>query len=203
LFNVAGFFEEGANVEAQAIIIEEDGVGQELLVSQTITDIEVDGSNNKWVATSSSGVFYFSSNGQETILRFNKDNSPLPSNNVQDIAIDDLTGRVYFATINGLVAFDGSSTAPRDNLEDVYAFPNPVRPGFTGNVTIDGLTSNANVKITDIEGNLVFETTSEGGSVLWDTSAFGQYKVASGVYMVLITTDDALETKVSKIMIVR
>jgi streptogramin lyase len=203
LFNVSGFFEEGANVESQAIIIEEDGVGQELLVGQTITDIEVDGSNNKWVATSSSGVFYFSPNGQQTILRFNKSNSPLPSDNVQDIAIDDLSGRVYFATINGLVAFDGSSTAPRDDLENVYAFPNPVRPGFTGNVTIDGLTSNANVKITDIEGNLVFETTSEGGSVLWDTSAFGQYKVASGVYMVLITTADAFETKVSKIMIVR
>jgi len=203
LFNVSGFFEEGANIESQPIIIEEDGVGQELLVGQTITDIEVDGSNNKWVATSTSGVFYFSPNGQETLLRFNKSNSPLPSDNVQDIAIDEASGRIYFATINGLVAFDGTSTAPRDDLEGVYVFPNPVRPGFTGNVTIDGLTANANVKITDIEGNLVFETTSEGGSVQWDTSAFGSYKVASGVYMVLITTDDALETKVSKVMIVR
>ncbi len=203
VFNVAGFFEEGANIESVPIIIEENGVGQELLIGQTITDIEVDGSNNKWISTSSSGVFYFSPNGQETLLRFTKDNSPLPSNNVQDIAIDELSGRVYFATINGLVAFDGSSTAPRDNLEDVFAFPNPVRPGFAGNVTIDGLTANANVKITDIEGNLVFETTSEGGSVLWDTSAFGNYKVASGVYMVLITTDDQLETKVSKVMIIR
>ena len=203
LFNVSGFFEEGANVEAQQIIIEEDGVGQELLALQSITDIEVDGSNNKWISTAASGVFYFSPNGQETLLRFTKDNSPLPSNNVQDIAIDELSGRVYFATLNGLVAFDGTSTAPRDNLEGVYSFPNPVRPNFTGNVTIDGLTANANVKITDIEGNLVFETTSEGGSVLWDTSAFGNYKVASGVYMVLITTDDQLETKVSKIMIIR
>jgi len=203
LFNVSGFFEEGANTESQPIIIDDNGVGQELLFEQTITDIEVDGSNNKWVATATSGVFYFSSNGQETLLRFTKDNSPLPSNNVQDIAIDELSGRVYFATVNGLVAFDGTSTAPRDDLENVYAFPNPVRPGFAGNVTIDGLTANANVKITDIEGNLVFETTSEGGSVLWDTTAFGKYKVASGVYMILITTDDALETKVSKVMIVR
>ncbi len=203
LFNVSGFFDEGGNTETQPIIIEEDGVGQELLVDLTITDIEVDGSNNKWIATSSSGVFYFSPNGQETLLRFTKDNSPLPSNNLQDIAIDELSGRIYFATVNGLVAFDGTSTAPRDNLENVYAYPNPVRPGFTGNVTIDGLTARANVKITDIEGNLVFETTSEGGSVLWDTTAFGKYKVASGVYMVLITTRDALETKVSKIMIVR
>jgi ligand-binding sensor domain-containing protein len=203
LFNVAGFFNEGADTETRPIIIEENGVGQELLAQLTVTDIEVDGANNKWISTASSGVFYFSSNGQETLLRFTKDNSPLPSNNVQDITIDELSGRVYFATVNGLVAFDGSSTAPRDDLENVYAFPNPVRPGFSGNVTIDGLTDNANVKITDIEGNLVFETTSQGGSVLWDTTAFGKYKVASGVYMILITTDDFLETKVSKIMIVR
>ncbi len=203
LFNVGGFFDEEANTDAQEIIIVEDGVPQELLFQQTITDIEVDGSNNKWISTSTSGVFYLSPNGQETLLRFTKNNSPLPSNNVQDITIDGSTGRVYFATVNGLVAFEGTSTAPRDNLDEVYAFPNPVRPGFSGNVTIDGLTAQANVKITDIEGNLVFETTSEGGSVLWDTTAFGQYRVASGVYLVMITTDDALETKVSKIMIVR
>lgn len=203
LFNVASFFQDGTNTDAQAIIILEDGVAQELLFEQTITDIEVDGSNNKWISTSTSGVFYISANGQETLLRFTKDNSPLPSNNVQDIAIDDSSGRVYFATVNGLVAYEGTATAPRDDLENVYAFPNPVRPGFTGNVTIDGLTENANVKITDIEGNLVFETTSEGGSVLWDTTAFGKYRVASGVYMVLITSEDALETKVTKIMVVR
>ncbi len=203
LFNPGSFFDENANTDAQPIIILEDGVPQELLFELTITDIEVDGANNKWVSTASSGVFYFSPNGQETLLQFNKDNSPLPSNNVQDIAIDSFTGVVYFATVNGLVAFNGSSTAPRDNLDNVYAFPNPVRPGFTGNVTIDGLTANANVKITDISGNLVFETTSEGGSVLWDTTAFGKYKVASGVYLVIITGEEAIETKVTKIMVVR
>ncbi len=203
LFSTGSFFEEGANTDAQAIIILDGDVAQELLFQQSITDIEVDGSNNKWISTATSGVFYLSSNGQETLLRFTKDNSPLPSNNVQDITIDDLSGTVYFATTNGLVAYNGTSTAPRENLEEVYAFPNPVRPGFTGNVTIDGLTARANVKITDIEGNLVFEDTSEGGSILWDTTAFGKYRVASGVYLVLITTDDALETKVSKIMIIR
>lgn len=202
LFNVGGFFGD-VPVDAQQIIILEDGVPQELLFEQSITDIEVDGSNNKWIATATSGVFYLSSNGQETLLRFTKNNSPLPSNNVQDITIDDSTGTVYFATINGLVAYKGTSTAPRDTLENVYAFPNPVRPNFTGNVTIDGLTADANVKITDITGNLVFETTSQGGSVLWDTTAFGKYKVASGVYMVLITSEDQLETKVTKIMIIR
>jgi ligand-binding sensor domain-containing protein len=203
LFNVGGFFEEGANIDTQPIIILENGVAQELLFQLSVTDIEVDGSNNKWVSTATSGVFYLSSNGQETLLRFTKDNSPLPSDNVQDIAIDPFTGVVYFATVNGLVAFNGSSTAPRENLENVYSYPNPVRPGFEGNVTIDGLTARANVKITDLEGNLVFEETSQGGSILWDTTAFGRYKVASGVYLVLVTTDDALETTVHKIMIVR
>jgi len=203
LYNVGGFFEENADNDTQPIIFLDDGVAQELLFKQPITDIEVDGSNNKWIATATSGVFYVSPNGQETLLRFTKENSPLPSNIVQDIAIDAFTGVVYFATKNGLVAYNGTATAPRENLENVYAFPNPVRPTFKGNVTIDGLTANANVKITDIEGNLVFEETSEGGSVLWDTTAFGRYKVSSGVYLVLITTDDALETKVTKVMIIR
>ena len=202
-FNVGGIFEEGANIDSNQIIILDNGVPQELLFEQPITDIEVDGSNNKWVATATSGVFYFSANGQETLLRFTKDNSPLPSNNVQDISIDGQTGRVYFATTNGLVAFNGRATDPRDDLQGLYAFPNPVRPEYSGPVTIDGLTEGANVKITDLEGNLVFEQTSEGGSVQWDTTAFGKYRVRSGVYFILATTEDALETKISKIMIVR
>jgi len=203
LYSPGSFFDQGVTPESQAIIILENGVAQELLFEQSITDIEVDGSNNKWIATATAGVFYLSPNGQETLLRFTKDNSPLPTNNVQDIAIDPFTGVVYFATTQGLVAYRGTATAPSDNLENVHAFPNPVRPGFHGNVTIDGLTARANVKITDINGSLVFEETSEGGSVLWDTSAFGKYKVRSGVYLVLVTTDDSVETKVSKIMIIR
>jgi ligand-binding sensor domain-containing protein len=203
LYNTTGFFQSGNNVEAQPIIILEEGVPQELLFQQSVTDIEVDGSNNKWIATATSGVFYLSANGQETLLRFTKDNSPLPSNNVQDIAIDGDSGRVYFATTKGLVAFEGSATESRDDLSSAYVYPNPVRPNFQGQVTIDGLTSGANVKITDIEGNLVFETKSQGGSVLWDTRAFGRHRVASGVYLVLITSQDAFETKVLKIMIVR
>ncbi|MBL4887362.1 MAG: T9SS type A sorting domain-containing protein, partial [Flavobacteriaceae bacterium] len=203
LFGIGPFFETASNPKAQPIIILEEGIPQELLFQQALTDIKVDGANKKWVATATSGVFYLSPDGQETIHHFTKKNSPLPSNNVQDIAIDPDSGLVYFATLNGLVAFKGSATAPRDNLSAVRAFPNPVRPGFLGNVTIDGLTRNANIKITDIEGNLVYETTSLGGSVLWDTTAFGKYRVASGVYFVLITGEDAEETKVAKIMIIR
>lgn len=202
LHSPASFFEGGIR-DSQAIIIMENGVAQELLYQQSITAIKVDGSNNKWIATASSGVFYLSSNGQETLLRFTKDNSPLPSNNVQDIAIDPESGVVYFATTQGLVSYKGTATAPQNSLAKLRAFPNPVRPEFKGLVTIDGLTAQANVKITDVTGNLVYETTSQGGSVQWDTTVFGRHKVRSGVYFIMVTTEDDQETKVAKVMIVR
>jgi hypothetical protein len=102
-----------------------------------------------------------------------------------------------------MVSFKGTSTKPSDSLEDVYVYPNPVRPGFEGTVKISGLTSKANIKITDIEGNLVHEEISEGGTIEWDTRAFGKYKVASGVYMIFISSEDALDSTVKKVMIIR
>ncbi|WP_299185917.1 two-component regulator propeller domain-containing protein [uncultured Aquimarina sp.] len=203
LFNTSGVFQQSNPQASQIIILDDEGVPQELLFDETITDIEADGSNNKWVATASSGVFYFSSDGQETLAHFTADNSPLPTNNVLDISVDDSTGSVYFATEKGLLEFKGTATGPEDNLDNVVAFPNPVRPGFNGQVTIKGLTSRSNVKITDIEGNLVYEEISEGGSIQWDTTAFGRHKVASGVYLILVTGEDQAETTVSKLLIVR
>ena len=185
------------------IVIDENGIGSELLYEQFITDIVVNGSNQKWVGTVDSGAFLFSSNGQETIYHFTKDNSPLPSNVINDIDINPTTGEIFFATDKGMVSFQGTSTKPADSLKDVYVYPNPVRPEFVGTVKIAGLISKANIKITDIEGNLVYETTSEGGTIEWDTTAFGKYKVASGVYMIFIAAEDASETAVKKVMIVR
>jgi len=137
------------------IIILEDNVPQELLFQQFITDIVVDGANNKWVGTASSGVFQFSADGQETLQRFTIDNSPLPSNSINDIDINPTTGEVFIATPQGIVVFRGISTAGSENLQNVKVYPNPVRPGFTGTVKIAGLLDKANVKITDISGNLV------------------------------------------------
>jgi len=190
------------SLTATNIVIIEDGLPQELMNEQVITDIRVDGSNNKWIATAA-GAFLVSPDGQNTLFHFTKENSPLPSNIINDIEINDITGEVFFATDKGLVSYKGTSTSPSDNLNNVYVYPNPVRPGFEGDVKISGLIDNANIKITDIEGNLVYETTSEGGTVLWDTRAFGKHKVASGVYMIFIASEDGTETKVKKVMIVR
>ncbi|WP_124978803.1 type IX secretion system anionic LPS delivery protein PorZ [Nonlabens xiamenensis] len=204
LFSAESIFQENPP-DARAIIIEDtNGIARELLADVAVLDIEVDGNNNKWVATSGSGAFLFSPSGRETIFQFTTNNSPLPTNTVNDIAIDEETGKVYFATDKGLVAFQGQrSSKPQEDLEMVRAFPNPVRPGFDGNVTIDGLTDRARVKITDIEGNLVYEAISQGGSIPWDTRSFSGNKVASGVYLLLISTDDFIETKVAKLMIIR
>jgi ligand-binding sensor domain-containing protein len=196
-------FTSDEQMKANAIIILEDNLAQELLYEQFVTDIVVNGSNQKWIGTADSGVFLFSSDGQQTIYHFTKDNSPLPSDVINDIDINAVTGEVFFATDKGMVSFQGTSTKPADDLSEVYVYPNPVRPEFVGTVKIAGLISKANIKITDIEGNLVYETTSEGGTIEWDTTAFGKYRVASGVYMIFIAAEDGAETAVKKVMIVR
>ena len=198
-----GNFQSESQLKASPIIILEDNLAQELLYEQFITSIAVDGANNKWIGTADSGVFMVSPNGQETKYHFTVNNSPLPSNGVNDIKINSATGEVFIATNKGMISFKGIATEANENLNNVYVYPNPVRPEFLGTVKVAGLLDKANIKITDIEGNLVYETISEGGTIEWDTSAFGKYKVASGVYMIFISAQDGGETKVKKVMIIR
>ena len=202
LSNVSSYLSED-QMTTKPIIILEDGLAQELMYEQFITDIVVDGANNKWIGTIDSGVFLVSPNGQETKYHFTETNSPLPSNIINDIDINTATGEVFIATNKGLVSFKGVATGANEDLNNVFVYPNPVRPEYDGTVKISGLLNKATVKITDIEGNLVYETTSEGGTIEWDTTAFGKHKVASGVYMIFISAQDGIETKVKKVMIIR
>ncbi|MBD3724176.1 MAG: T9SS type A sorting domain-containing protein [Flavobacteriaceae bacterium] len=196
-------FVQDTELSVTNIVIQEGDLAQELFYEQSILDIEVDGSNRKWVSISGGGVFLVSPNGQETIYKFDKENSPLPSNFINDIEINGDTGEVFFATDKGMVSFLGTSTAPKEDLSQVYVYPNPVRPNYSGTIKVAGLTDKCIVKITDIEGNLVHEVTSAGGTIEWDGTAFGKYKVASGVYMVFISTKDGMDTTVKKVMIIR
>lgn len=228
LFNSFGFLDD-PNPSASAIIILEDGIPRELLEDVFITDIKVDGSNNKWVGTLNSGVFYFSPDGQQTIYHFTKDNSPLPSNTINDLSIDASNGKVYMATTRGLVSFLAGGSSPEESLEEAYVYPNPVRPeynilGFndlndiTKGIKITGLTEDVNIKITDIEGNLVAEAQSrvnlrasnarynfaiDGGTAIWNGKNLANNIVASGVYLILISDLDTFETKVLKLLIIR
>lgn len=189
--------------ETQPIIIEQNGIPEALLMDTQINDIEVDGANRKWIATETSGVYYVSESGEETIFNFTAGNSPLPSNKVNDINVDPITGVVYFATDKGVVSYRSDAVDVGDSFGDVYSYPNPVRPGFNGNVTIKGLPNDADVKIVDVVGNLIYNTKAAGGVVQWDTKNLKGKPVASGIYLVLMSNRDASETKQTKIAIIR
>ena len=133
LYNTSNFFSEDM-VRTESIIILEEGLPKELLAQQFITDIKVDGSNNKWISTADAGVFYLSSSGQKTIYHFTKYNSPLPSNAVNDMALDSDNGVVYFGTNRGLVAFKTGGSSTSSSLKDVYIYPNPRSNCKTGGV---------------------------------------------------------------------
>ena len=217
LYNTSNFFD--ANVSTQQIVIEEDGIYKELLEQQFISDIKVDGSNNKWVGTIGSGLFYFSQNGQQTIYHFTKNNSPLPSNNINDIALDFVNGLVFIATDKGLVSFDSGGSTTSSTLNESYVYPNPVRPSFNMNIEkikISGITEDINIKITDISGNLVAEANSnvnnryngfnleiDGGIAYWNGKNLANNSVSSGVYIVMLSDLDSYDTKILKIMIIR
>lgn len=218
LYNTSGFFTD-ENIEVDEIIIDENGVAEELLFQQQITDIEVDGANNKWIGTADSGLFYFSSDGQQTIYHFTKDNSPLPSNVINDVSLDDSNGIVYIATSTGLVSFNSGGSSTFEDLQSAYAYPNPVRPNFDiveQKVKIKDISENVNIKITDIEGNLVAEAQSrtnlryqgynleiDGGTAFWNGKNLANNIVASGVYLVMLSDLDTFETKVIKLMVIR
>lgn len=180
----------GGNFDAQQILIEQDGHVQILLETETILAIAVDDANRKWIGTAKSGVFLMSADGTQQIYHFDEDNSPLLSNNVKSIVIDHLTGEIYFGTDKGIVSYRGTAIQGNDCFKDVYSFPNPVKPDYTGPIAIKGLMENTTVKITDISGSLVYETKSEGGQAIWYGKNFKGEKVSTGVYMVFCTSED-------------
>lgn len=210
-YNAANVF--NANIyDAEPVIILDDGIAKKLLGDQTINTIAVDGANNKWFGTDNGGVLNTNPAGQTTLANFSTDNSPLPSDRILKIAIDDISGKVYFVTDKGIVAYDSQVVPFGDTLPEVYAYPNPVLKNHD-KVTIDGrngahLPEGTNVKIVDVSGNLVYETNVEegeqlqGGKVVWDKRNLAGTKVASGIYIVLLSNDDGAETTVTKIAIV-
>lgn len=192
----------GEAFAAQPVIVEQDGFGAILFESETVQSITVDGANKKWFGTTRSGAFLLSADARQTLFHFQEENSPLPSNNVLDIAINGETGEVFFATDRGLASYRALSTTPTDRHQNVYAYPNPVRPGYDGYIAVRGLVRNAFVKITDINGNLVYETLAEGGQAVWNGRDMHGRRPSSGVYLVFSTNEDGSETVVTKIMFI-
>ncbi|MDR1171013.1 MAG: hypothetical protein LBL24_01015 [Bacteroidales bacterium] len=173
-----------------------------LLGSENVLSVAIDGAYRKWFGTETAGVFLVAEDNVSEVKHFTVDNSPLFSNKVHDIAINDRTGEVFFATDYGIVAYRGDAVSSGEDFGRVYAFPNPVRPEYQGEITITGLIRDADVKITDVAGNLVYQTRTLGGQAVWNGRNRQGRRVATGVYLVFCTNSDGSKTHVTKILFV-
>ena len=174
-----------------------------MLKTETITSIAVDGANRKWLGTSNSGVYLLSPDGTTQIKNFNEQNSPLLSNSIVTLAVDNKTGEVWFGTSKGIQSYRGDATTGEEKFKKVYTFPNPVREDFKGNVTITGLIRDSQIRITDISGNLVYETVSDGGQATWDLKTYNGKRVATGVYLVFCASKDGSQSYVTKMLVIK
>lgn len=181
-------------------IFDENNQDEYLFKDIRVTTIAIDGANRKWMGTNA-GLFLLDEDVEETIAAFNTENSPIFSNEIVDVAIDGKSGEVYVGTSEGILSYRGEAIDGRDFFKDVYAYPNPVRPEYRGKIAIKGLATDANVKITDVGGALVYETTALGGQAIWDGNDYNERRAASGVYLVYMTSKDGLKKMVTKILL--
>lgn len=174
-----------------------------LLEDVTINAIAIDGANRKWIATQSNGVYLLNSNDSEILEHFTTESSPLPSDNIISLCIEPNNGVIYLGSDRGLMSYSTGVTSGADNFSNVYVYPNPVRPEYTGVITIKGLKSNSRIKITDVKGNLIIEGTSLGGQYQWNGLNHKGRQVDTGVYLVFGSSENGSEGVVTKIMIVK
>ena len=200
-YNPSAVF-SGNNFDAQQILITEGDYGQYLLSEETIKCITIDGANRKWIGTKESGVFLISADGMEEIQHFTTNNSPLFSDNIYDIAINPKNGEVFIGTEKGLISYRSDATTGAITQAETQVFPNPVRESYNGPIAIKGLVTDANIKITDIDGNLVFEDFAKGGQAIWNGKNKNGERASTGVYLVFSTDINGLEKMVSKILFI-
>lgn len=185
-------------------IIREDEIGENYyyLDGVVVRGIAVDGGNRKWIATEGQGVLLLSEDGMKTIEHFMVDNSPLLSNTVESIAINQVTGEVFMGTDLGIVSYRSDAIKGSESFSDVYAYPNPVRVAVEDKVVITGLMENSLVKITTVDGHLIYQGKSVGGQMTWNCRNAGGSLVKSGVYLVVASAKEGGESVVSKIVII-
>jgi ligand-binding sensor domain-containing protein len=200
--NPSAIWENGTMYATRPGLNLNDSFYHPLLEKESITAIIVDGANRKWIGTKHSGVFLISEDGENELEHFTTENSPLPANDITDIAINQKSGEVFIATGSGLISYMGEATEGTDNFNEVYVYPNPVRESYDGPIVVKGLLENTDVKITDISGNLVFKTTSLGGQAIWDGKTLNGNRCKTGVYLVFMNDDTGETTKVTKLLFI-
>lgn len=201
-YSPASILSDNTNFDAQQILLLQDGSYQYLLATEVVTSIAVDGANYKWIGTENSGVFYMSPDGTRQIAHFTAEDSPLLSNNISCIAINQKSGEVFIGTDRGIISIRGFATEGDEVCKDTYVFPNPVYHDYAGAITIKGLITNSNVKITDVSGTLVYETTSLGGQAFWDGKNFKGEKAHTGVYLVFCSDSEGKNSCMTKLLLI-
>jgi hypothetical protein len=196
---------EGSCVGNRPKVLEGEDLGR-LLETEDVQAIAVDGANRKWFGTRN-GIFVQSPNGEDQIARFNEDNSPLFDNDINAITYNPNTGEMVISTNKGVQSYKTETTgATIRHASQVYAYPNPVRPEYTGPIAIKGLVRDAEVRITDIDGQLVFKTDALGGQAIWDGNDLNGNVASAGVYLVFSSSTDTFrdpDAFVTKILLVR
>lgn len=187
--------------DAELPIVQYDQFAGYLFAGNSVRSIAVDGANRKWVGTDD-GVWLLSPDASKIIYRFTMTNSPLPSNKIQKISIDGITGEVYIGTDMGLVSFRSTATEGGTKNEQIVSFPNPVPSGYTGTIAIKGLVSNADVRITDINGQLVYRTRALGGQAVWNGLDYTGRRPQSGVYFIFASDNSGTETYTGKLVFI-
>jgi hypothetical protein len=148
------------------------------------------------------GAWLISEDGEKVISNFTTANSPLFNDTVNLIGINGATGDVYFSTPTGLCSYRGTATEASENPPAVLVFPNPVPPGYSGTIAIKGVPDGAIVKITELNGRLVYETKALGGQAVWNGQDYTGRRTASGVYIVLIADQNNQEKSAAKIVFI-
>jgi len=200
VFNCSQSIFEG-NCKGDRPSVLQDGFRDYLLGTEEIMDIAVDGGNRKWVATKN-GLFLLSHDGKKELAYFNRNNSPLFNDEVEKLAIDGTKGILYIATANGIqsLRIEATTGLQRAKEENIEVFPHPIASDYSGPIAISQLPDDANVKITDISGRLVYETTALGGQAIWEGTDYNRRKVQSGVYLVFIANKTGSQKAVGKIL---
>ncbi|ULQ55109.1 T9SS type A sorting domain-containing protein [Flavihumibacter rivuli] len=191
----------GNGCEAVLPVVQTDNFAGYLFKGERVQAIAVDGANRKWIGTRN-GAWLISADGEKTIHRFTSENSPLPDNNVLQISIDQKDGTVLFVTASGMYSYKGDATAGSNSGNQVLVYPNPVPPGFNGTIAIKGLVENAIVKITELNGRLVYQTRALGGQAIWNGKDYNGRTISTGVYLVLVSDTGGNNQTVGKIVFI-
>jgi hypothetical protein len=184
-------------------IIGDTAYTQNLLEFEYVTCIAVDAANRKWIGTRNAGVFFVSPNGTQELFHFTTENSPLFSNQINDIKINPENGEVFFATEGGLISYKGTATISQENYKETLVYPNPVRENYYGPIAVKGLMEDSFCKITDAAGKLVWQGYAYGGQLIWNGKDFYGKRPATGVYFVMASSKTGKEKKVAKFLFIQ